>query len=84
MTSSFERFPVRLPDRLPLTATVAAVLVVGLVVAGCGRRGAPEPPAGAVAAAPDVLDEDDPVTGRSPLDEDSGPQRRFILDPLLD
>jgi predicted small lipoprotein YifL len=75
-----------LSDRLPKTATaaVAAVLIVGLAVAGCGRRGAPEAPAGAVLAAPDVHGEDDPLTGRSPLDEEGGPQRRFILDPLLD
>jgi predicted small lipoprotein YifL len=82
------RFSDRLSDRLPKTATaaaaVAAVLIAGLAVAGCGRRGAPEPPPGAVVAAPDVLGEDDPITGRSPLDEDGGPQRRFILDPLLD
>lgn len=73
--------------------TISMVLVAtGLVLAGCGRRGALEAPpaAGATAAPTSVQAPTDPLTmaplptTERPVDPGpAAPERRFFLDALL-
>lgn len=57
-------------------APVLALVVTALAVSGCGRRGALDRPAGPVA---------EPVAAAEPgVVNPEAPDRRFVLDPLLD
>nr|WP_256515722.1 lipoprotein [Alsobacter ponti] len=84
-----------------MSAPLRAVLVglcLGLALAGCGRRGALEPPPGAAKAAPDTVNRTDPslepapkpiVPSVSPVGTGkkgqpiTAPKSDFILDPIL-
>jgi predicted small lipoprotein YifL len=69
---------VALNDRRNLTrALVTGLLVAGLTLSACGRKGGLEPPPGAKAA--DAALADDPVEA----EKAAKPDRPFILDPLL-
>ncbi len=55
---------------------VLLLTVAALAVTGCGRRGALERPAGPVT---------EPVTNADPgAVNPEGPERKFVLDPLID
>ena len=54
-------------------AALAGVLIAGLALSACGRKGALEPPPGAGAS-----DSSDPATRQA-----EKPDRPFVLDPLL-
>ncbi len=70
--------PVAPVDRKTVSRLLVAGLVIGAVgLAGCGRKGALEPPPG-VAAAPATVD------GQPPLETPPKPDKPFFLDPLLD
>ena len=57
-------------------APVLVLVVVALAVSGCGRRGALERPAGPVA---------EPAASTDPgAVNPEAPEKRFILDPLID
>jgi predicted small lipoprotein YifL len=69
---------VALNDRRNLTrALIAGVLIAGLTLSACGRKGALEPPPGAKAA--DTGLAEDSVEAQKA----AKPDRPFILDPLL-
>ncbi|MCG6858955.1 MAG: lipoprotein [Salaquimonas sp.] len=62
--------------RLPVFLTLLAVLLSGLAVSGCGRRGGLEPPPSATVVTTD--EQGRPVeTQAEPVDQP------FILDPLI-
>jgi predicted small lipoprotein YifL len=70
---------VALNDRRNLTyAVVAGVLVAGLALSACGRRGALQPPPNAESSDPAYAVED-PVEAQ----KNAKPDRPFILDRLL-
>ena len=57
-------------------APVLVLVVTALAVSGCGRRGDLERPAGPVA---------EPVANSDPgAVNPEAPQKRFVLDPLID
>ena len=58
------------------TAALLALVALSLLVAGCGRRGAPEPPPSATVV---TTDEQGNVIEQPASEVD----RPFILDPLL-
>lgn len=63
------------PHRLPVAATLAAILIVGMAVTGCGRRGGLEaPPSAAVLS----TDEEGNV-----VEQQDAADRPFILDSLI-
>lgn len=64
--------------RFLMRAMVTGVLVAGLALSACGRRGALEAPPSAAAIDSDLVIED-PVEA----DKAGKPDRSFILDPLL-
>jgi predicted small lipoprotein YifL len=69
---------VALKDRRNLTrAAIAGVLIAGLALSACGRRGALESPPGAKAS--DASESSDSVEAR----QAAKPDRPFILDGLL-
>jgi predicted small lipoprotein YifL len=69
---------VALNDRQNLTrAVIAGVLIAGLALSACGRRGALEPPPGAKTT--DTSLAEDSVEAKKA----AKPDRPFILDPLL-
>ncbi|MHA1189132.1 MAG: LPS translocon maturation chaperone LptM [Alphaproteobacteria bacterium] len=57
--------------------TLILLLVVGLTVTACGRRGALEPPPGAEIAREPVAEDG------APRAAEDAPDRPFILDPLI-
>ena len=57
---------------------IMGILIAGLSLSACGRRGALEPPPGRESSDPAVAS-GDPVQAR----RDAKPQRPFILDGLL-
>ena len=66
-------------DRRTLSyAVVAAVIVAGLTLSACGRKGALEPPPHAQATDPAYADQN-PVEAK----KNAKPDRPFILDRLL-
>jgi predicted small lipoprotein YifL len=70
---------VALNDRRNLTyAVVTGVLVAGLALSACGRRGALQPPPNAESSDPAYAVED-PVEAQ----KNAKPDRPFILDRLL-
>lgn len=70
---------VALNDRRNLMrALVTGIVIAGLALSACGRRGALEPPPGAEASEPNLAS-GDPVQAKM----DAKPQRPFILDGLL-
>jgi predicted small lipoprotein YifL len=70
---------VALNDRRNLTyAVVTGVLVAGLALSSCGRRGALQPPPNAESSDPAYAVED-PVEAQ----KNAKPDRPFILDRLL-
>lgn len=70
---------VALNDRRNLMRVlVTGILVAGLALSACGRRGALEPPPGAEASEPNLAS-GDPVEAKM----EAKPDRPFILDGLL-
>jgi predicted small lipoprotein YifL len=61
-----------------MRAAIVGLLVAGLALSACGRKGALEPPPGASASDAD-LTVDDPVEA----EKASKPNRPFILDGIL-
>lgn len=59
-------------------AVVAGILVAGLSLSACGRRGALEPPPNAQSTDP-AYAEEDPVDAQ----KNAKPDRPFVLDRLL-
>jgi predicted small lipoprotein YifL len=71
---------VALHDRRNLTyAAVAGILVAGLALSACGRRGALEPPPSAESTDPAYAVEGNPAEAQ----KNAKPDRPFILDRLL-
>lgn len=64
--------------RIVMRATLAGILIAGLALSACGRKGGLEPPPSATIADSDLLI-DDPVEA----EEAKKPDRPFILDGLL-
>ena len=89
--------PVRFTAGTPTRSALAILILVPLVIFGCGRRGALEEPGRAAEAAPPALTDTAPVPGGGDLlnaespgaqepDQDrpaAAPERRFFLDPLI-
>ncbi len=65
-------------------AVVIAVVAAAVGLAGCGRKGALEAPAGAaVAPATTSTDGTQPADTKSKTDGIAKPDKNFVLDPLL-
>jgi predicted small lipoprotein YifL len=76
-------------SRSPSVRRVVAlslVFALALVAAGCGRRGALEPPAGAIATptpAPSASSDITDQMGRPKNPPITPPKQSFVLDPIL-
>jgi hypothetical protein len=64
-------------------AALVGLVLAGLALSGCGRRGIPEPPATAGADAVNSALPSDPANPSGGTDEATKPDRPFILDPLV-